>query len=403
MHKLLEEQLEEFKLTREAHTNPRLRKFIKAVDEVYQTSAPDREEEIFKALIEAVPGYVSWISDDLKYLGVNQKLANAFHLKPWDFIGRPIDFLGNAGPFLTFASSFIFSKREHDSWICPMEFGQSNEPRWYLLQGQKYNDNKNAIIVSVDITDVKEAQEKIADQEEKLNAISKMAALGQVAAGIAHEINNPLAVLQVTNEMLERSVENDTVDTERVVKSVERINAMTTRISNIVKGCRNFSREGSNDPFETHNLKSIIEDTLELARGRYLSNKVTLNIGQVDEKLFIDCRPGQISQVILNILNNAVDAVEGLKKPWVKLAVENKDDKLSIVITDSGDGISEDIVEKLFDPFYTTKKPGKGTGLGLNICRGIVKEHRGDIYVDHENPNTSFVIELPLSKEQKSN
>jgi signal transduction histidine kinase len=114
--------------------------------------------------------------------------------------------------------------------------------------------------------------------------------------------------------------------------------------------------------------------------------------------LAIECRPSQIEQVIINLLNNAFDAVSPLSDKWVRLDFTNFHDKIQIAVTDSGEKISPEIVEKLMLPFFTTKEIGKGTGLGLSISKGIVEDHQGKMYFDSFSSHTRFVVELPINQ-----
>jgi C4-dicarboxylate-specific signal transduction histidine kinase len=125
---------------------------------------------------------------------------------------------------------------------------------------------------------------------------------------------------------------------------------------------------------------------------------VNLDIVAVEDGQ-VNCRPTQLSQVLLNLLSNAFDAVSALSEKWVRLTVTQEEQKLIIKVIDSGNGIPSDIAEKIMQPFFTTKVIGKGTGLGLSISRGIIESHEGALFYDPSEKNTTFVIELPIHKE----
>jgi len=120
------------------------------------------------------------------------------------------------------------------------------------------------------------------------------------------------------------------------------------------------------------------------------------------EDLCFEGREVEISQVVLNLLSNASDAIETLSDKWIKLSVFSRQDFVEIHITDSGDGIRPEIRKKIFQPFFTTKAIGRGTGMGLSISSGIIQKHRGELQIDSQNPNTCFIIRLP-KKQQSSN
>ena len=135
---------------------------------------------------------------------------------------------------------------------------------------------------------------------------------------------------------------------------------------------------------------------------RLKQNCVELRMAPVDTSLRIDCRPTEISQVILNLLNNAVDAVQPLLEKWVELQVRNAGKDLEISVTDSGRGVPEKIRDKMGQPFFTTKQVGQGTGLGLSISKGIVQAHGGHLNLDAACEHTRFVVTLPKAMAVKN-
>ncbi|RYZ66100.1 MAG: HAMP domain-containing histidine kinase, partial [Proteobacteria bacterium] len=137
-----------------------------------------------------------------------------------------------------------------------------------------------------------------------------------------------------------------------------------------------------------------------LCREKFRYKGVDLRVGAIPDVNLI-CRPTELSQVLLNLLNNAFDAVEEAEanqsQRWVQVAVRVEGEWVSLTVTDSGTGIPETVASRMLEPFYTTKELGKGTGLGLSISKGIVETHGGQLYYDRSNPNTSFVVELKLA------
>ena len=137
-----------------------------------------------------------------------------------------------------------------------------------------------------------------------------------------------------------------------------------------------------------------MNDTLALCSERFKAHGVNLQVEDLREDISFAGRPVQISQVLLNLLNNAHDAIEALAEKWIKVSFKNLEDRIRICVIDSGSGIPENVREKMMQPFFTTKAIGKGTGLGLSVSKGIIDEHQGVLTVDHTCPNTCFVIEL---------
>lgn len=233
----------------------------------------------------------------------------------------------------------------------------------------------------------------------KAVASAKMAALGEMAAGIAHEINNPLSIIQVNAEVLMSRSEAGRLSPEDLQKLLESISRTAMRIARIIKGLRTLSRDGGSDPFEVVSLRTILEDVLSLCSTRFRANGVDLDVSDVESDLRIECQPTQIAQVLINLLNNSFDSVQTLFAKWIRVDIRDIGENLEIAVTDSGSGIPEELRERIFQPFFTTKEAGRGTGLGLSISSGIVSRHGGRIFVDPVCKNTRFVLLLPKHRD----
>lgn len=239
------------------------------------------------------------------------------------------------------------------------------------------------------------AEELAAKSQAQIVNSSKMAALGEMAGGMAHEINTPLATIASLSGQLREFLGDTPLDLEAIDDMVVTIERTTKRIAKIVSGLRSMSRDDSRDPFILTPVKALVEETLVLCRERFAHRGIQLSIDDVPDDVRIPCRSTQIAQVLLNLLNNAHDAVSGLAEKWVTLSVKDLPDAVELAVTDSGHGIPAALGEKLFQPFFTTKEVGKGTGIGLSISRGLVEAHRGQLTIDPASPNTRFVVHLP--------
>jgi signal transduction histidine kinase len=147
-----------------------------------------------------------------------------------------------------------------------------------------------------------------------------------------------------------------------------------------------------------YSLNKIVEETLDICQERINNNGTSVEVEYLKSDADIICRPVEISQVILNLINNSYQATSNYPHPWIKITMEDQADFFRIKIMDCGEKISPAIRQKLFQPFFTTKDVGVGTGLGLSISRGIVEEHHGKLYYQDDAPNTTFVVELPKMK-----
>lgn len=235
-------------------------------------------------------------------------------------------------------------------------------------------------------------QRKIAEQ--KLIHSAKMASLGEMAAGVAHEINTPLMAILWNTQLVERLM-RDGIDDGRQEQCLENVKEICHEISKIIKGLRSFARDGSSDPLTPTLVKDCLTDTVSLCREKFKNKGITLEVDEVPENLIIECRKVEVSQVILNLLNNSFDAVINQSDPWIKVSIEETEDSIGIGVTDSGEGIPKEIRSNVLKPFFTTKEPNKGTGLGLSISKGLVEAHAGTLTIDESCPNTRFVVSIP--------
>ena len=170
---------------------------------------------------------------------------------------------------------------------------------------------------------------------------------------------------------------------------------MSERINKIVKGLKYISRDGTNDVFELVTFEHIFNSTYELCAERIKFYDIKFNvIGKKD--IVLSCQQSLVSQVILNLLNNSIDAISQLEKKWISVEIIDAQEFIDIKFSDSGEGISKEIDEMIFQPFYTTKEVGKGTGLGLSISKAIIEKQHGQLFLDKLSSNTCFVIRFPI-------
>jgi|GEM_PF-3199203 len=236
----------------------------------------------------------------------------------------------------------------------------------------------------------------------KMSHALKMSALGEMSSGIAHEINNPLAIISaLASVLLIKANKAEELD-PYFVESLNKVIKMCERIAKIVSGLASFSRHEKSDEFEAVDVSTLIKESANLCQGKLAHTGVRLRIGESKVDRMLRCRFGEMMQVLVNLINNAADAVSGMPDSWVSVDVAVEDEHLLIRVTDSGPGIPEDIRKKILQPYFTTKSRGKGTGLGLSISKVIVESHSGDIFIDENMENTCFAIRLPLMPPQCS-
>lgn len=250
----------------------------------------------------------------------------------------------------------------------------------------------------------KKIREELRVVDAQLAQSSRLSLLGEMASGIAHEINNPLAVIIANSQMLRRqvkSIENE-AKASSINNHIDRIEKTGNRIAKIINNLRLFARDGSSDPFDIVRLDKVISDTLELSQERMYKKEVQFDLFINPPEIELIGSEVQLGQVLLNLISNAIDAIENLDEKWIRISAELSNNELMIKIINSGPKIPPQIADKILQPFFTTKPTGKGTGLGLSISLGIIDKHGGQLYLDQSCINTCFVIKLkgqvPLQK-----
>jgi PAS domain S-box-containing protein len=230
--------------------------------------------------------------------------------------------------------------------------------------------------------------------ETQLAQADKLTSIGLLAAGVAHEINTPLAVISSYAQMLSKQLRGDA----RLGPVLEKITQQSFRAAEIANGLLNFSRTSTTEFRET-NLNQVIRDTLSLLEHQFKTAQIVVDLDLAGELPPIYGNPGKLQQVFLNLLLNAKEAMPGGGRLRVATLVNGH---VEALVTDSGSGIAPEHLKRIYDPFFTTKtmpKPGdrRGTGLGLSVSYGIIQEHAGKIYVESAvGAGTTFHLEFPL-------
>lgn len=224
---------------------------------------------------------------------------------------------------------------------------------------------------------------------------SKMATLGEITAGVAHEINNPLHTMSLSAKVLQKMKAQGLLTDGALSRQLGVIEISVDRMARIVEELRAFSRDSTKDPMVPTSLSTIVSETLDLCHARFEHEDIKVYVAPLPPYWTAECRRSQISQVFLNLLNNAHDAISELAEKWIRVECADIGLAYTIRITDSGHGIPPEIAAKIMAPFFTTKPTGRGTGLGLSISSNILTDHGGSLAIDQQAKNTSFVITLP--------
>nr|WP_255699043.1 PAS domain S-box protein [Tychonema sp. BBK16] len=429
-------------------------------------------KEQLQAVLDAVPGLVSWVSSDLRYLGVNRHLAAAYQVPAEIFVGQKVGFLETSSKFNDLVYKFFASPEKTTSE--EITASVKGEDKTYLIVAQKYQKCSTAVFVGLDITDRKQALSDLQESEEclrqqaakleqmllilqrtqtQLIQTEKMSSLGQLVAGVAHEINNPVSFISgnvshargYTEELLRvvelyqkhypdavPEIQNyiEQLDLDFVKKDlVKLLNSMqlgSERIRDVVRSLRLFSRTDEAE-MKSADIHEGLDSTLLILQNRLQAKGGRTGISLVKEYgdlPRVHCYPGHLNQVFMHLLTNAIDALEtGVKDSEKSGIIETNphlplrglsgsmsnpeirirtamigESEVAIVISDNGPGMTEEVLGCIFDPLFTTKPPGTSTGLGLSISRHLVVEkHGGKLeYVSQPGRGTEVVVKIAI-------
>jgi signal transduction histidine kinase len=248
------------------------------------------------------------------------------------------------------------------------------------------------------ITKRKKLEQQV--EAERLLREKRIEALSHMAGGLAHEISNPLAIIQATASDLERlALEEPLLPAEEVRKASKAIVHTSDRAIRILKGLHGFAREAGHDPMEYASVYDIVEQAVQLQEARYARHGVELRVQLAPALPLLLCREVQVGQILTNLLNNAYDAITQLECPerWVSLEAGVDRHCVRIDVIDSGFGIAEEARQHLMEPFFTTKTRGLGLGVGLSLSRAIAVEHGGSLTLLTGTENTCFRLLLPFA------
>ncbi len=242
-------------------------------------------------------------------------------------------------------------------------------------------------------------KEALLSKEKELQTEKRFSALGRMAGGLAHEVNNPMMIIHGNLEMLQMTLADAGGLDEASREILQQTFKASRRVTSIVRSLREFSRDGSTYPLSVENIGEVVDEVVGFCYSAINRHAVDVAIDVSSEFPLVACRRVDLSQVIINLVNNAAYAIKDLEERWIKIEADASPDRVELYFTDSGKGISEDIRDKIMEPFFSTKPVGEGTGLGLSVCKGLIESMNGSLYLDDSHENTRFVIALMTERE----
>lgn len=348
-----------------------------------------------QAALSWLPIPVCWFDEDLNFMGANKKFLQIFELNEHQLIGEHFSELFDSYGFMSTIGQF--ARGLEPTGVFQQALLLKRKMVHFKFTFQKCDAGERMIILTLeDVTALVEKNQELESLKTKTAEASRMAILGEMTSGIGHEINNPLTIILAQVDVLRNLMKKSFFEEKQdVLQRLDKIAGTSFRIEKIVRGLKMYGRDSSTDPFQSTLVSSLISDSLELCVEKLRENEIRLIVDDFDPQLEIDCRPGQISQVLLNLIGNSKDAIATMDERWIRLQVKDLGDSVRFSLIDSGKGIPENITDKLTESFFTTKDNGKGTGLGLSISRKIAESHFGQLYLDKNSDHTKFVFEVP--------
>jgi signal transduction histidine kinase len=353
------------------------------------------------ALLDAIPGEVVWLDSTGHYLGANQRFLTSIDWSARKMLGLKASFHDSHCLYEKEVLDFVNSKRESSTLETEFELPSGLISKILAMRKYASATGPQSVVIAIDTTEKRRAERELAEACAKAYESSRMAELGVMAAGISHEIGNPLQAMRLGIWYLRERAISAQLDRqaliEEVIQTSNRTEGMIERISKIIQGLRTFARDGDHDPLEPLNIWSIFDEILDFSAARLQKLEIRLDAVRPEKEIWIDGRRTQLGQVLINLINNSIDAIESLPEKWIRFeAFEAEEGIVEISMTDSGSGIPDSIRSKIFLPFFTTKQT-KGTGLGLSISRSIIEDHKGYLFLDPKSQHTRLVARLPRS------
>jgi two-component system NtrC family sensor kinase len=365
--------------------------------------AREEQRKFTEAILDALPVSLYVIDIDFRIVAWNRhREIGTLGLPREDVLGRNVFEILTKQPRGKLQAEFEKAFRSGEiERIEQRTTDENGSTRHWLISKVPMRDS-----VTKEITHVITVGEDITVRVEAIHAVGraeKLAAVGRLAAGVVHEINNPLATISACAEALETRVAEgvfgDSPDVEDLREYLGLIRSEAFRCKSITNGLLDFSRMRTGNRFSI-DISEVLKSSARLLSHQKRGEHIEINLEIEDSLPFVNADEGQMQQAIIALSTNAIDAMPAGGKLTLKAYSQNC--SVVIEITDTGIGIKQDDVSKIFEPFFTTKEIGQGTGLGLAVCYGIVTEHGGRLSVRSKlGVGTTFTMLLPIHKENK--
>jgi len=348
-----------------------------------------QQEEFRKRLLESFPDLILVVDLQERYTFVSERVQDLLGYRPEDLIGKQISTMEHHSSELAVLCREIISAAK--PFVSTEYSARHRNGSWRTMRASASQffdaESKSAgVILSVrDITTERKLEQQIVQSE-------RLAAMGAMIGGVAHELNNPLTSILGVSELLQ-----DSQNTDSARKQIGILQQQARRAAEIVQNLTYFSSPPAAEKTRV-NLAEVVERTLNLHSYTLRKNNITVDFLPQSGLPHVSGDPRQLMQVFLNLILNAEQAIREVRdKGTLHIRIADRGDTIAVSFQDDGPGIPADILSNIFDPFYTTKRPGRGTGLGLSICKSVMSEHQGTIEAANA-PNGGAVFTVALRK-----
>lgn len=350
-----------------------------------------RSRNILRALFDSIPVSIYIVDKKYNLIAVNMDRAKRINVPPNELVGRRCyealfgyeDVCPDCKVIESLFGGKITNrtKREWQKDDQALEWEISTYPIY-----DDVNQVTQAILFEQDVTEKRRLEASLAQSE-------KLAAVGQLAAGLAHEINNPLTAIIANTQLLQRDLKDDPDKLEMV----ELIARAGQRAAQVVRNLLDLARK-EEYLFEPTDVNQTLNRAISLMQHELVARSIQLIYEPSEDLPQIMASQDRLQGVWVNLLANAIDSFDESEQRLIRITTSATANEIRVVVMDTGKGIPSEKLNRIFEPFYTTKAPGKGTGLGLSLCHRIVKQHGGSIHVDSKvGAGTIFTISLPIN------
>ena len=349
-----------------------------------------QQEQFRQKLLESFPDLILVVDLDERYSFASSRIRDLLGYRPEELVGKKIEDMQDHSPEFLQLYRDVASGRQ---LFASSEYGALHrDGSWRTMRASASQlfdtENKlSGVIISVrDITVEKKFEQQIIQSE-------RLAAMGQMIGGFAHELNNPLTAILGMSDLLKEGETNEARNRQLSI-----LHQQARRATEIVQNLMYFSRPPAPGKSQV-DLNELVERTLHLHAYSLRKNNITVDFLKEQNLPQVMGDPHQLMQVFLNLVLNAEQAIrEARDKGTLRIRLGRTDKNVSVIFQDDGPGIAPDILPNIFDPFYTTKRPGRGTGLGLSICKAVLKEHNGNIEASSApGGGAVFTVSLPVT------